>query len=658
MSYVHLQAISKAFHSRTLFSDLDLDIQAGDRLALIGENGAGKTTLFKIISGQETVDTGTVTRASHLRIGHLQQQIERQNSELTALEASSGFKAEQKYQQALAQLAEAVKAEANAESENPNDPNRIDLQQYQQALNEFEAGGGYEFAAKWYQTINALGLPQEIANRPLSQCSGGERMRLALAQILLDNPDLLLLDEPTNHLDLPAIEWLLNYLKSFKGSLLVISHDRYFLDQIATKCLFLEQESLRSFSGSYTQAKALKEEEDRFLLSKRKEFEKELAHQQEVTQTFLSHRNISGYHSRQKIVKKLSEELAKLKEQQSKGPSKMSFHFTAPKDLGDPNRIVLAAQDLSKVFPDRELFTNLKLNIKAHDKIILLGTNGSGKSSLIKILSGQDRDFSGQIKGNQNLSIATMAQTVLFADETATCLTTLMNETDLGEPEARNLLARFGFKEIDVYKRVSVLSGGERSRLYMCSILEQHPSLLFLDEPTNHLDIYSREILEKAISQYDGAVLAITHDRYFASQFANRYLVLEDNKLNEYNHLQEAIRTQLQARLKNPTNTPAKESTPKEKPSPLSSDSKTSSSPSNISPSLRRKQIARLQTKIKEIEKLLQNGEEELAKLNLETTPLSSPDHYQRIADLSQNIASWEDEFLNYSLQLEEIQSN
>jgi ATP-binding cassette subfamily F protein 3 len=361
-------------------------------------------------------------------------------------------------------------------------------------------------------------------------------MRVCLARLIVDRPDILLLDEPTNHLDMEAVEWLEKYLASYGGAVFVITHDRHFIDQVANRVIELDGGHITEYKGGYTD---YKEQKEHFIKSQSlvtKALEEELAHQLDVKQTMLSHRNISGYHQREKMVAKLEEKLEEARSKLPSGYAKMSFTAQPLERTGRSDRIILQTKELAMRFEDSDtnLFDPLSFEVTADEKLFLAGPNGCGKTTLLKLLSGHAGDklrgSSGTVLIGSAQSMGYMEQFVPFDDEELSCFDELVSRSDIGTTEARTLLARFGFKGEDAFKKISMLSGGERSRLYLCCLLRENPDILFLDEPTNHLDINSREILEDAIKEYSGAVICVSHDRFFIDKCADKVLGFKDKK--------------------------------------------------------------------------------------------------------------------------------
>ncbi len=497
-----------------LLNGISFAIHSGDRIALIGDNGTGKTTLMRIIAGLINPDSGTIVLSRNTVIGYLAQNPEEHPVGKNSLKSAELLDIERK----IAEIGDSMALHSGMHS-------RELLDQYTHLTARYEALGGYDYEHRMKEALAGLGLPDIDESRDFSTLSGGERMRVDLARLIVQRPDVLLLDEPTNHLDTAAMEWLSDFIKSYGGAVLLISHDRYFIDQTASSVFELESGVIREYPGNYSayheQKARLRADHERAVAG----IEKELERQQKVTQTMLSHRKMSSYHAREKVVEKLSGRLAEEKRRFSGSGGKMSFSLIPEVRTGDPDRIVLKARSVSMAYDDApEVFSDVSFDLKATEKLFLVGPNGCGKTTLLNIFLGKITGFSGDILISGSAECGFMGQFVAFEDETLTAYDELYSRTDLSEREARNLLARFGFRNVDVYKKISVLSGGERSRLFLCCLLTEKPDILFLDEPTNHLDIDSREILEDALRDYNGAIVAVSHDRYFIEKCATRVL--------------------------------------------------------------------------------------------------------------------------------------
>ncbi len=514
MPLLSVNKVSKTYHSRLLLDGVSFSVERGDKIALIGNNGTGKSTLFKMIQGKVEPDEGEILHHGTAIAGYLSQNMDELDLSGSLLISEELADISDKMHDAEFRLSTSDAATSQSL-----------LREYEQLTARFEALGGYDYEPRMKAALAGLGLSKIDWTRDVTSFSGGEKMRICLARLIVSRPDILLLDEPTNHLDTEAMEWLESFIRSYGGAVLLISHDRYFIDHTVTKIFELENSHITAYRGNYTD---YKEQKQRFLDDQRQliaNLEKELHRQEGVTQTMLSHRNISGYHAREKVVAKLSDRLAEERAKITGGPLRMSFKLMPEERSGDENKKLLEARKIGKTFPDgKVLFTDVSFEIKASDKFFLVGPNGCGKTTMLSLLLGKVDDFDGDVLVSGSSRIGYMGQFVPFEDESRTILDELMTRSELSEKSARNLLARFGFRDIDVYKEISVLSGGERSRLYLCCLLEEKPELLFLDEPTNHLDIDSREVLEDALAEYNGAILAVSHDRYFIEKCRSKIL--------------------------------------------------------------------------------------------------------------------------------------
>ena len=531
MPLLTLSNITMNYGPRRILDGVSFRVNKGDRIAFIGDNGAGKSTLFKIIKGTLTPDDGEVILHGNTIAGYLSQNMDEQDLSGASLKPSNLIDLELKMEMLSSKITHASEKGEDATS-------LVEELSKTQAL--YEAAGGYDYEYRLKDALAGLGLKDIHDREDFTDLSGGEKMRVCLARLIVDRPDVLLLDEPTNHLEMEAVEWLEHFLSSYGGAVFVITHDRHFIDQVATKVIELDGGHITEYKGGYTD---YKEQKEHFIKSQSlvtKALEEELAHQLDVKQTMLSHRNISGYHQREKMVAKLEEQLEAARSKLPAGYAKMSFTAQPLERTGRSDRIILQAKDLAMKFEDSDtnLFDALSFEVTADEKLFLAGPNGCGKTTLLKLLSGHAGDklkgSSGTVLIGSAQSMGYMEQFVPFDDEEMNCFDELVSRSDIGTTEARTLLARFGFKGDDAFKKISMLSGGERSRLYLCCLLRENPDILFLDEPTNHLDINSREILEDAIKEYSGAVICVSHDRFFIDKCADKVLGFKDKKAELY----------------------------------------------------------------------------------------------------------------------------
>ena len=531
MPLLTLNNITMNYGPRRILDGVSFRVNKGDRIAFIGDNGAGKSTLFKIIKGTLAPDDGEVILHGHTIAGYLSQNMDEQDLSGASLKPSNLIDLELKMETLSTKITHA--------SEKGEDATSL-VEELSKTQSLYESAGGYDYEYRLKDALAGLGLKDIHDREDFTDLSGGEKMRVCLARLIVDRPDVLLLDEPTNHLDMEAVEWLENFLSSYGGAVFVITHDRHFIDQVATKVIELDGGHITEYKGGYTD---YKEQKEHFIKSQSlvtKALEEELAHQLDVKQTMLSHRNISGYHQREKMVAKLEEQLEAARSKLPAGYAKMSFNAQPLERTGRSDRIILQTKELAMKFEDSEsnLFDALSFEVTADEKLFLAGPNGCGKTTLLKLLSGHAgeklKGSSGTVLIGSAQSMGYMEQFVPFDDEDLSCFDELVSRSDIGTTEARSLLARFGFRGEDAFKKISMLSGGERSRLYLCCLLKENPDILFLDEPTNHLDINSREILEDAIKEYSGAVVCVSHDRFFIDKCADKILGFKDKKAELY----------------------------------------------------------------------------------------------------------------------------
>ena len=513
MPLLTVQNISMSYGERRVLDGVNFRVNQGDRIAFIGDNGAGKSTLFKIIKGLITPDGGDVIFHGNTIVGFLSQNMSEQDLSGNTLKPVKLIDLETR-------LHDLERAMSKSEGDELSDL----MNEYSNVQAEYESIGGYDYDHRLNDALGGLGLSGISDRTDFTGLSGGEKMRVCLARLIVERPDILMLDEPTNHLDMEAIDWLEGFLSSYGGAVFVITHDRHFIDSVANRVIELDGGHITEYKGNYSDYKIQKEEFIKTQASVIANLESELEHQLEVKQTFLSHRNISGYHQREKVVEKLSDVLERERAKLPSGYAKMSFAATPRETEGRSDKILLEVKGVSKEFDGNVLFEDVSFELKADEKIFLCGPNGCGKTTMLSMLSGKASGASGTVLIAPSITCGFMGQFVPFDDESITCFDELISRSDLQTTEARSLLARFGFRGEDVFKTIDMLSGGERSRLYLCCLLNENPDILFLDEPTNHLDINSREILEDAIREYPRAVICVSHDRFFIDKCADKVM--------------------------------------------------------------------------------------------------------------------------------------
>ena len=515
--------IHKAFITDVVLSDISFHINENEKAAIVGINGSGKSTLIKIIMDQLSADSGEVIIAKDTTVGYLAQNQEYESGKTIMQEMQT---AKPEIVQLEKQLAE-LSAKMN---EATGDVLEGYIKQFDNAQHRFEQLNGYAYQSELTGVLKGLGFTTEDFDKPVASLSGGEKTRVALAKMLLTAPDLIILDEPTNHLDLNAIHWLEGYLAQYKGAVLIVAHDRYFLDKIVTKVIELRQTKATVYQGNYTEYSQKRQAMLDTMMKQYMNQQAEIKHQEEVIaklRQFNREKSIKRAESREKQLDKI-ERLEKPTEERTE----MHLLFTPKYQSGND---VLSVQDLSKSFDGRTLFENISFELKRGEHVAIIGDNGTGKTTMLKILNELLPADSGSFTLGTNVDIGYYDQEhhVLHMDKT---VFEEIQDTypHMTNTEIRNVLAAFLFTEDDVFKQVKSLSGGERGRVSLAKLMLSDANFLILDEPTNHLDIDSKAILENAINHFEGTVLYVSHDRYFINTTANRILDLTNQKVLDY----------------------------------------------------------------------------------------------------------------------------
>ncbi len=515
--------VDKKFNDVPLFSDVTFHINEMERVALVGSNGAGKTTLLRIIAGELTADSGEITTAKDKTIGYLPQQLG-YHSENSIYEELLEVKSE------IVELDHSIRnMEKQMQHVSGKELESL-LEKYHRLQTEFEAKEGYTCKSQIMGIINGLGFGGKDMDQCINTLSGGQRTRVALGKLLLLEPDLLILDEPTNHLDLPSIQWLENYLSNYKGGVLIVSHDRYFLDRIAEKVVEIEHGKAISFTGNYSAYAEKKEQLRHIQLKEYENYIRNVKHQEEVIEklrSFNREKSIKRAESREKMLEKMTPVEKPVEAQKT-----MHFELTPEKTSGND---VLYVDDFSKSFGEKHLFEHTSFDIHRGERAAIIGKNGTGKTTLLKILCELEAADSGIAKLGTNVEIGYYDQEHNVLHDDKTIFDEIHDDyPDLNNTRIRNVLAAFLFTGDDVYKKISLLSGGEKGRVSLAKLMLSKANFLLLDEPTNHLDIESKEILEEALNQYTGTVLYVSHDRYFINKTATRIMELTEHKLLSY----------------------------------------------------------------------------------------------------------------------------
>jgi ATP-binding cassette subfamily F protein 3 len=517
------QNISKAFVENQVLKNVSFHIEDHEKAAIVGINGAGKTTLLRIIVGEMTPDDGQVVLAKDKTLGYLAQNSTVDTSH-TIYEELLSVKAD------LLRLEEKIRECENNMKHADGDALEDLMKQYTSLTHAFETGGGYLYRSELVGVLKGLGFTEDEFSKPVATLSGGQKTRVALGRLLLQNPDLIILDEPTNHLDMNSIAWLETYLLNYKGAVLIVSHDRYFLDRIAGKVIEIDQSKATTFMGNYSDYAVKKEQLRVATWNAYMNQQRDIKHQEEVIEklkSFNREKSIKRAESREKMLDKIE-----VIEKPSEVRTDMKLTLT-PRILSGND--VLTVEHLSKSFDSHKLFTDVNFEIKRGEHVAIIGDNGSGKTTLLKILNGLVPADQGTFRLGSNVEIGYYDQEhhVLHSEKT------LFEEISddypyLNNTQIRNVLAAFLFTGEDVFKRISDLSGGERGRVSLAKLVLSNANFLILDEPTNHLDIMSKEILEDALNGYEGTILYVSHDRYFINRTAHRILDLTEGQFVSY----------------------------------------------------------------------------------------------------------------------------
>ncbi|MEN0587373.1 ribosomal protection-like ABC-F family protein [Kurthia gibsonii] len=516
--YIKAEKITKNFGGHPLFQELTVDIHAGEHVAIVGNNGCGKTTLLKIMAEEEAVDTGRIIKAKGSRVGFLHQIPN--YPDMTVYDVMyEAFDKLNHIQKNMKQLEQQMATSDDLESL---------LKKYGTLQEQFEANDGYILDSKISYVSTGLGIAH-LVEENFEQLSGGEKTKVTLCKILLQEPDILLLDEPTNHLDLHAIEWLEKYLQQFKGTVIVVSHDRQFMNHVVTKVIEIEDGQAWVSHGNY----------DAFLQAKEDKYAREFSQYQEQQKKIKKIRDAirrlrqwaneasppnPDLYRKAKVMERMLERMEKVKKPRVQ--KKMKLQLTASERSG---KEVAQFYDVAKSY-DRLLFKEVTFDVYWQDTLAIIGENGAGKSTLLKMLLGEEQPDEGIVELGSSVKIGYLAQHLIEADPEARLIDVFRSELMMTEPEARHILAQFLFYGADVFKQFKNMSGGERMRLKLAQLMQQEINLLILDEPTNHLDIESREVLEENLEQFEGTIIAISHDRYFLQKLFDRIVWIEKQR--------------------------------------------------------------------------------------------------------------------------------
>lgn len=523
MSLISVTSLTAGFGDRILFENAEFEIEKNDIIGVIGSNGVGKTTLFRIITGECESISGQVTKQRSVVVGYMQQHA-CDGSELCVLdEALTVFNEIFDIEKRLDIISRQI-------NQGAGDTSRLIEEQIY--LNEkYQSLGGLTYLSKTKSALRGLGFSQKDFNLPVKNLSGGQRSKLSLCKLLLKSAHLLLLDEPTNHLDIESVQWLEEFIKDFNGAAMIISHDRYFLDRVTNKTLEIENKKTTICKGNYSRFAQLKQQHEQ---SVRNNYENTMAQVHRIEgiiaqqRQFNREKNIRTAESKQKMIDRMTKNLEKPQETQEE----INFSFSVSKQSGND---VIFCENLSKSFGEKNLFKNVCLDIKRGDRVFLLGPNGSGKTTLLKILNLSEQPDSGYFHFGANVKTGYFDQTLKGLNTDKTALDEVWDSNrDMTMTQIRSAMARFLFFSEDVYKKMSLLSGGEKAKIALLKLMLGESNFLLLDEPTNHLDINSREALEKALENYDGTLLVVSHDRYFINKIAKTIIRIGEHGAEKF----------------------------------------------------------------------------------------------------------------------------
>lgn len=515
--------LKKSYGADVIFDNVSFDLKEGEVVGLLGRNGTGKSTLLKILKGLETPDSGNIQFFKKCSMGYLEQIPEYPNmtvQDVLYLPFEKVMSIEKDMRAIEGLLATSL---------NENDMNKL-LEKYGRLQEAFDKNNGYSISSKVEKIKNGLNITEDLSNSIFDKCSGGEKTRVLVAKMLLEEPEILLLDEPTNNLDIKTLEWLEDYIKQYKGSVLVVSHDRYFLDHVIGRVLELDTDGIEEYDGNYS--KYIQDKEQRFL-ERYKAYENNqyITHRMEMQVRRLKSMNSQILRG---VANKIENRLNKMEKIDKPIFEKKSMRMNEFSGSRS-GATLLEAVGIAKSFEQKELFSDIDLTIEKGDRIGIIGENGSGKTTLLKILLGQEMPDDGIIEISSTAKIGYLTQDTSFEDEEKTILETFIQSFDsMNQGEARNKLASMLFTSDDVYKKIKVLSGGEKIRLKLCILMNQNLNLLVLDEPTNHLDLNSREVLEENLMNYSGTLLFVSHDRYFLEKMTNKIWDLENKQMEVF----------------------------------------------------------------------------------------------------------------------------
>lgn len=528
MIEIELNNIYKSYGLKNILNGFNLEIKTGERVALIGQNGSGKSTILRIIAKQESIDRGTINIRRGAKIGILKQIYENEKSDIFVRDfLYRSFEEILNIENKLTSLENEMSIESCKEKLEKL------VNEYGRTQEKYLLMGGYKTQEKFNKICSKFYINKDLLEKKYNNLSGGEKTRINLAKLLLSEPDILLLDEPTNHLDIKSLEFLEELIINYKGTILIVSHDRYFLDKVINKTILLENGKENIYYGNYSYF--LKEDERRTIaqFEKYKNQQKQIEKMKESISTLRRFGELKGneiFFKRAKNIEKRLERMEVL-DKVNLEKNLINLKFNMKNRSGDS---VLRIEELEKNLGDNKIFKNVSLVLNYGEKVALIGENGTGKTTLIRIILGEDNNFKGKVELGSAVNIGYIPQNIVFENNKQTILDYFLTGSNLSETEVRSMLAKYGFRRENVFKRIGNLSGGEKVRIILMKLIQKDINFLILDEPTNHIDIDTREILEESLSEYKGTVLFVSHDRFFINALANRVLNIEDGEIKSY----------------------------------------------------------------------------------------------------------------------------